>query len=143
MVTLKIKRLNEKAILPTRAHPYDAGVDLFASEDAKVFAGNLVKVPTGVAVSIPPGYVGIIRDRSSVSQTGLKITAGIIDAGYTGEVNICFLFVAPGPDVKLIKAGQKIAQLLVVPVALWKVEEVKELEDNGGRGAKGFGSSGT
>jgi dUTP pyrophosphatase len=101
----------------------------------------VIKVPTGVAIEIPPGYVGLIRDRSSVSLTGLKVTAGVIDAGYTGEVNVCLLNVAA--EHGCIVKGQKIAQILIVPVATPPVEVVKEFTTKSGRKEKGFGSTGS
>lgn len=140
MEKVKVKFLDKKAITPTRGHDYDAGLDLYCIENTAYKPGELVKVPTGIAVQIPVGYVGFIRDRSSVSLTKLKVTAGIIDAGYTGEVNVVILNLSG--DHGCIKAGQKIAQLLILPVMLPKVEVVEDFESEGGREAKGFGSTG-
>lgn len=101
---------------------------------------NVIKVPTGISVEIPVGYVGLIRDRSSVSMTGLKVTAGVIDAGYTGEVNVCLLNVAA--EHGCVQKGQKIAQILLIPVVTPAVEVVEELTTESDRKEKGFGSTG-
>ena len=140
--SVKIKRLDPEAILPTRAHPLDAGLDLYALETSDCPIDKVGKVRTGIAVQIPKGYVGIIRDRSSVSQRGLKITAGIIDAGYTGDITACFLNMS-GKYNGFFK-GDKVAQLLIIPVLLPEIEVVETLDpmEVSERGEKGFGSSG-
>jgi dUTP pyrophosphatase len=139
MKTVKVKRLKDTATLPTRAHEFDAGMDLYASEDVEYRPGNLILVPTAIAVEIPSGYVGLVRDRSSVSKTKLKVTAGVVDAGYTGEV--CVVLLNHSGEYGCIRKGSKIAQLLIIPVATPSIVEVSELSDSE-RGDKGFGSSG-
>lgn len=140
MKTIQVKRLTKEAIIPTRSHEYDAGLDLYCSKSIAYNPGDIIKVPTGIALNINGGYVGIIRDRSSVGSTGLKVTAGIIDAGFTGEVNICMINLTGKHGC--IQAGTKIAQILVMPVALPKVEVVEEFETiDGLRGAAGWGST--
>jgi dUTP pyrophosphatase len=139
MKTLKVKKLNKDAILPTRAHPQDAGLDLFALEDIFCDIGSRCTVPTGIAVSVDPGYFAMISDKSSVARTGLKVTAGVVDSGYTGECCVELLNVTA--FAKLIKKGQKIAQMLILPIALPEVVETSILESSE-RGDKGWGSTG-
>jgi len=138
MMKLRAKLLNEDATIPTRAHLVDAGLDLYCSKDTFVNREGTTLVPTGVAVEIPPGYVGLIRDRSSVGKKGLKVTAGVIDAGYTGEVCVVLLNVCAG--YTKVEKGQKVAQLLIIPIETPEVEVVKEFAETE-RGDKGFGSS--
>jgi dUTP pyrophosphatase len=139
MEPIKIKKLHPEAVLPTRAHPNDAGMDLYALADVPYKPGDCIVVPTGVAISVPEGYVGLVRDRSSVSKQRLKVTAGVIDAGYTGES--CVVLLNLSGEHGCIKRGSKIAQMLLIQVATPAVEEVVELAASP-RGAKGFGSSG-
>jgi len=139
MKQIKVMKLKSDAILPTRAHDGDAGLDLYSLENYTIEPGEIVKVSTGVAVGIEHGYVGFVRDRSSVGSRGLKVTAGIIDAGYTGEATVVLINVSNRPQT--IGRGLKIAQLLVLPVALPQIVEVKSF-DKTERGDKGFGSSG-
>jgi dUTP pyrophosphatase len=138
MKDLRIKKMNVDAILPTRAHPTDAGMDVYALRDEWIVAGTMSKVPLGIAVDIPPGYFGLMRGRSSLASL-LHVRAGIIDSGYVGELVIC-LSCVDGYAYKIEK-GQKIGQMLILPVATPAIVEVAEL-DNTQRGENGFGSSG-
>ncbi len=141
MKTVRVKRLEPDTTLPTRAHPTDAGMDIYAWRTVKFSADDVVViVPTKVAVEVPEGYVGLIRDRSSISKRGLKVTAGVIDCGYTGDPCVVFLNVSRSEGV--VEKGSKIAQILLLPVATPEIVEVKELDETG-RGSKGFGSSGS
>lgn len=137
--TLPIKRLNGEATLPTRAHPGDAGMDLYALEDVILGGreGKLAK--TGVAMAIPVGCVGMIADRSSMAKKGVKVAGGIIDAGYRGEVMIC-LWNLTDTEIRLAR-GERIAQMLILPIATPAVQEVASLDDTS-RGTGGFGSTG-
>lgn len=136
---IKVKLLSENAILPTRANPTDAGLDLYSAQDVGYYSyNNTIKVPTNIAIAIPPGYVGLIRDRSSVSLTGLKVTAGVIDSGYHGDIQVVFINTNEGHGI--IEKGQKIAQILILPVLTPTPYAVKEL-DVTPRDQKGFGSS--
>lgn len=139
MKKIKVLKMSSNATLPTRAHPTDAGLDLYAAKDTPYNPGDVVTVSTDIGVQVEPGYVGLVRDRSSVSKKGLKVTAGIIDAGYTGEV--CIVMLNHSGSYGCIQKGTKIAQLLVVPVALPEIEEVTSFDETE-RGNKGFGSSG-
>ena len=137
--TLEIQKLNEAATLPTRAYPDDAGLDLYSSEDATIGPAHGVLVGTGVAFAIPTGHVGMVCDRSSMAKKGLKTAGGIIDAGYRGEVKIILWNLSKEPIS--VTRGERIAQLLVLPIQTPAVKEVKVLSE-AQRGDKGFGSSG-
>lgn len=131
--------LDSQARLPTRAHPEDAGLDLYSLESLVLPAhqGRLVK--TGLALELPSGYVGLLADRSSLGKKGLKIMGGVIDAGYRGELLVSLWNLASA-DFQLTQ-GDKIAQLLVFPIAVPVPQQVWELSPSD-RGEKGFGSSG-
>lgn len=134
-----MKKLTKEATLPTRSHTHDAGLDLYASHDVSYKPNDIIRVPTGVAIAIDVGFVGLLRDRSSVGSKALKVTAGVIDTGYTGEVDVVLLNLSGQHGC--IKAGSRIAQLLVMPIALPEVVEVETFTPSE-RGDKGFGSSG-
>lgn len=137
---LKVKRLTDTAKLPTRAHAGDAGLDLYADEDVIVCASCRLLVSTGISVAIPDGYVGLIWPRSGLAaKHGISVDAGVIDAGYRGPVKV-LITNASKDNHYVINRGDKIAQLLIQPVALIPPVEVDALdasERNGG----GFGSS--
>ena len=140
MLKINIKRLDAKATLPTRTYPTDAGLDLYAFATTKYKADDLaILIPTKIAVEVPPGYFGFVRDRSSMSKRALKVSAGIVDSGYTGDVSVLFLNLSKSDGV--IEAGTKIAQLLLIPIATPEVVEVTELEKTV-RGDRGWGHSG-
>lgn len=140
MNIIKVKRLNKDAVLPTRTHEHDAGLDLYALEDVAYKPGDTIYVHTGVAADIPNGYVGLVRDRSSVSKRRIKVSAGVVDAGYRGSIDVLLLNLSG--EHGCIKKGEKIAQLLIIPVATPSVVEVSELTETV-RSEKGWGSSGT
>ena len=130
------------ADLPTRAHPTDAGLDLYAAETVHVIPNQVTLVPTGVAVAIPEGHVGILAARSSLASKKSMTLAngvGIIDSDYRGEIKVPIIPLDGCHN--LIQAGQKIAQLIILPIALPAVEVVDELPSTE-RGVGGFGSSG-
>lgn len=140
MKTIAVKRMDKKnGKIPTRAHPLDAGLDLYCSKSISYNPNEIILVSTGIAVGIPPGTVGMLRDRSSMGTKGLKVTAGILDSGYTGEVNVVLLNLSG--KAGHIAQGDRVAQLLVLPIALPEVVEVEEFAPSD-RGGKGFGSSG-
>lgn len=142
-MVLKVRKLHANATLPTKAHVGDLGYDLYASEYTYIPPDQVTLVPTGIAVRFPSGYGGLIRDRSSIA-TNRKIftVAGVIDEGYTGEIKIAFY--NPGENdhgfYMSIQPGEKIAQMVLVPVTNFLIQEVDELEETS-RGAQGFGSS--
>ncbi len=145
MIDLKqvqIKKLDASAREPGRAHRTDAGLDLCALDGAVLAPRKGAKLRTGLAFAIPEGFVGMIADRSSMASKGFKIAGGIVDAGYRGEVHVVIWNLT---DQELtLQAGDRIAQMLILPVALPEVFVVSEFEDRGStsRGTGGFGSSG-
>lgn len=136
---LAAKRLDPSAVLPTRAHPDDAGLDLYSLEDASFEPGAGKLVRTGVAVAVPQGHVGLVFDRSSMAKRGMKTAGGVIDAGYRGELGVVLWNISGAPQK--VGKGERIAQLLIVPVATPAVREVADLGATK-RGAAGFGSTG-
>jgi dUTP pyrophosphatase len=136
---LPVQKLESQATLPTRAHHDDAGLDLYALEDSALLPGHGAVIATGVAVALPAGHVGLVCDRSSMAKRGLKTAGGVIDAGYRGPLGVVLWNISARPQE--IKKGERIAQLLIVPVATPAVREVPSLDDTA-RGAKGFGSTG-
>lgn len=139
MKQLKIKKLNPKAKLPTRAHSTDCGADIFCLEGAILNPGEGKLFKTGIAGEFPVGFVGMICDRSSMAKRGLKVAGGIVDPGFTGELGVVLRNITSAQLT--ITEGDKIAQLLMIPVATPEIIEVAELP-NSERGIKGWGSSG-
>ncbi|MGH2923773.1 MAG: dUTP diphosphatase [Solirubrobacterales bacterium] len=136
-------RLKDSATLPTRAHDGDAGLDLYAAEGARIGPGERVSVGTGLAVAIPPGLAGLVLPRSGLAlKHGIALvnSPGLIDAGYRGEVRVLLLNTDRGSDFR-VSAGDRIAQLVLVPIATATPLEADEL-DQSIRGGGGFGSSG-
>lgn len=136
---LPIRRLDPAAVLPTRAHADDAGLDLYALEDATVPSGEGRVLRTGVAVAVPPGHVGLVCDRSSMAKRGLKSAGGVIDAGYRGEVGVVVWNLSR--EAQSVKKGERIAQMLVIPIAVPAPIDSDDLGSTA-RGAGGFGSTG-
>jgi dUTP pyrophosphatase len=142
---LRVKLMEEGAKLPVVAHPgEDLGYDVFALEGVVLEPHRTVRVRTGISVEARHPDSGaalglLVRDRSSMAAKGIATTAGVIDAGYRGEVQIVMTNL--GTEPVELKAGEKIAQMIPVPVLTGAVEEVETLEDSA-RLAKGFGSSG-
>ncbi len=142
---LRVKLLEAGARVPVVAHPgEDLGYDLFALEDVMLAPRATVKVRTGIAVEARDPQSGaplglLVRDRSSMAARGVATTGGVIDAGYRGEVLVVMTNL--GDSSIDLKAGEKIAQMVPVPVLTGLVQEVESLEGSA-RAAKGFGSSG-
>jgi deoxyuridine 5'-triphosphate nucleotidohydrolase len=137
---LKVKRLTETARLPEKAHTGDLGYDVFADEDKWIPYGEYRLISTGISVfNNTYKYGFVIKDRSSIAMKGLFTHAGVIDAGYTGEIKIFFHNVS-STSIKLEK-GDKIAQLIPTKVINFEIEEVEELFKTK-RGNDGFGSTG-
>ncbi|MBI4060791.1 MAG: dUTP diphosphatase [Elusimicrobia bacterium] len=134
-----MRRLDPAATLPTRAHADDAGLDLYALEDAELAPGEGAVVRTGVAMAIPAGHVGLVCDRSSLAKRGLKTAGGVIDAGYRGEVGVMLWNVSRAAQA--LKKGERIAQLLVVAIATPLPKDCDDLGETA-RGLGGFGSTG-
>jgi dUTP pyrophosphatase len=142
-VDLPISRLNEAAVLPTRAHAGDAGLDLYACEAAHIGPGERWSVGTGVAVEIPEGHAGLVLPRSGLAKkhgVTLVNAPGLIDSGYRGELRVLLLNTDPA-DTFRVEPGDRIAQLVISPVVLAQPVEATALADSA-RGYGGFGSSG-
>jgi dUTP pyrophosphatase len=140
---LQVQRLQRDAVLPAYAHPGDAGLDLAALQAHHLEPGERVAAPTGLAVAIPDGWVGLVHPRSGLAlRHGLTVVnaPGTIDAGYRGEVKV--LLVNLGSEPVDIEAGDRIAQLLLQRVGRAQVVEVDALPSTA-RGQGGFGSTGT
>ncbi len=145
---LAVVRLDPELPLPQRAHAGDAGVDLFSAEDVDLAPGHRALVPTGIAVAIPEGMVGLIHPRSGLAaRVGLSIvnSPGTVDAGYRGEIKVSLINLDPTERI-LIRRGDRIAQLLVQRVELPELVEVTSFDEAGlagtTRGDGGHGSSG-
>jgi len=137
--TVEVLRVSSEATLPTRAHPDDAGLDLYNLEDVLLESGQGKVVKTGIALAIPSGHVGMVADRSSLAKKGIKSAGGIIDAGYRGEIHIVLWNLSQG--AVQLKRGERIAQILILPIATPAVQEVQSLDETQ-RGKNGFGSTG-
>ena len=137
---LRIRRLSDHAHLPTRGSRNAAGLDLYAAlaEPITLAPGETALVPTGLALEIPTGYFGLVKDRSSFALKGLRTSAGVIDADYRGEVRIVLTNATAAPI--RIEPGERIAQLILLPYAAPEVVDVEELTETE-RGEGGFGST--
>ena len=145
---LKVFRIRENAKLPVRAHPTDAGMDLFFcpenNEPKNVYPGNTELFATGLKIGVPPGYMLEIKNKSGVAyKQQLVVGACVVDSGYDGEVFVNLHNI--GNTVKVIEQGQKLAQAVMVPIETPQVEEITEDNVYGSdtdRGDGGFGSTG-
>jgi dUTP pyrophosphatase len=140
---LPVSRLKDEAVLPTRAHDGDAGLDLYACESAHIGPGERWSVGTGVAVEIPEGHAGLVLPRSGLAKKhgiALVNAPGLIDSGYRGELRVLLLNTDPA-DIFRVEPGDRIAQLVISPVVIAEPVETTALADSV-RGDGGFGSSG-
>jgi dUTP pyrophosphatase len=140
---LAVQRLRPDAVLPVRQHPGDAGLDLCCVEPVRLGPGERASVATGLAVAIPEGFAGLVTPRSGLAaRHGVTLvnTPGVVDAGYRGELRVLLLN-TDREATFAAAAGERVAQLLIVPVALPLVAETDELDETA-RGAGGFGSTG-
>lgn len=131
--------LDEGAKMPTRAHEADAGYDLYAREDAVIYGGDSYRFDTGVHVQIPAGYAGVIKSKSGLNVNYGVQSDGLIDSGYTGAIVVKLY--NHGKAAVRIEKGQKISQLVLIPIFTPELEQVEHLEDTE-RGDGGFGSTG-
>ncbi len=143
-ITIKVKKLDPRAILPSRGSPFAAGADLHACMDAPVDVapGETVFFHTGLTAEIPEGYAGFVFARSGLaSRSGLAPAnkVGVVDSDYRGEYMVALH--NHGPNPVTVEPGDRIAQLVVCPVAFTQFEEARELSETE-RGAGGFGSTG-
>jgi dUTP pyrophosphatase len=138
-----VQRLDAGVPLPARAHPGDAGLDLYASEDVTLKPGERASVGTGIAIAIPDGYAGFVVPRSGLAAkhgVGVVNAPGLIDSGYRGEVRVLLVNLDQDDAVEL-RRGERIAQLVVQHVVEATLREVAELPPSR-RGEGGFGSTG-
>lgn len=140
-INLKIKLLDKNAVIPSYAHPTDAGLDITATY-YEVDDNNCLVYHTGLCVEIPDGYVGLIYPRSSISKYNLMLanSVGVIDSGYRGELLIKFKMTSNNSKNKVYLCGDRIAQLIIIPYPNVNIELVDELSDTD-RGSNGFGST--
>ena len=139
-MTIKFQKILAEAIIPHYAHQGDAGMDIFSAEDAIIKAGGRKNVRTGVKMEMPEGFVGLVWDKSGLAlKNGIKTMAGVIDAGYRGEIGIVLANLSD-QNYKVEK-GQKIAQMLIQKIERAEIEEARELGETK-RGDGRFGSTG-
>ena len=142
MIELAFQRLRDDAIVPVRAYPGDAGLDLAACDRVELGPGERTIVGTGLAVAIPDGYAGFVQPRSGLaSRHGISVVnaPGLIDSGYRGEVRIVLLN-TDREETFVVEPGMRIAQLVVLEVPQLELVESEELPESE-RGVRGFGSS--
>lgn len=142
-VEVLIRRLDQGLPLPSRAHPGDAGADLYAASDVELAPGQRALVPTGVAIALPDGFAAFVHPRSGLAaRHGLTLVnaPGTVDAGYRGEIRVTLLNTDADHDVRL-QRGDRIAQLVIQRVAYPDFCEVQTLPGSA-RGEDGFGSTG-
>ncbi len=140
---LPVAKLKDEARIPTRAHEGDAGLDLYACEAAHIGPGERWSVGTGVGVEIPKGHAGLVLPRSGLARDhgiALVNAPGLIDSGYRGELRVLLLNTDPAETFR-VEPGERIAQLLITPIATPEPVETAALGQSA-RGAGGFGSSG-
>jgi dUTP pyrophosphatase len=142
-VRLRVKRRDTRLPIPCYAHEGDAGLDLFAASDVTLAPQERALVPTGIAIEIPEGYAGFVQPRSGLAiRSGLSLvnTPGLIDSHYRGEVKVVAINLDAQTPI-VISRGDKVAQLVIQPVATVTIEEVDEVGETA-RGDGGFGSTG-
>ena len=137
---VKIKKLNAEAKLPAYAHEGDVGLDLFSLENYELNPGERKIFFLGFAMEFPTGYAAIVKDKGSLPKNGgIHTMGGVYDAGYRGEYNVNLINL--GQEPYKISKGDKIAQLIIMPVTIAELEEVDKLSDSD-RGSGRFGSTG-
>ena len=140
---LSVTKLKEEAILPSRAHEGDAGLDLYSCEAAHIGPGERWGIGTGVGVEIPEGHAGLVLPRSGLARDhgiALVNAPGLIDSGYRGELRVLLLNTDPAETFR-VEPGDRIAQLVLTPIVLAEPVEAAALTESS-RGTGGFGSSG-
>lgn len=139
---LKVKKLTKDAIIPSYAHPGDAGLDLFSVEDALLNPGESTSIKTGIAIELPERTEAQIRPKSGLAlknQITVLNSPGTIDVGYRGEIIV--ILINHGKNAFTIAKGMKIAQMVISPLLMLDTVEVQELAETK-RGTGGFGSTG-
>jgi dUTP pyrophosphatase len=140
---LLVRRLDDDLPLPRYAHAGDAGIDLYAAQDITLGPGERGVIGSGIAIAIPEGFVGLVSPRSGTALRGglsMVNTPGIVDSGYRGEVRLILVNLDPREPIEITR-GDRVAQLVIVPVAHAEIVETSELPDSQ-RGEGGFGSTG-
>ena len=143
MNDLRVVRLRDDAVVPTRAHPGDAGLDLVAVSRLELAPGERGIVDTGVAVAVPDGHAGFLLRRSGLAAShGVTVlnAPGLIDSGYRGELKVILLN-TDREETFVVEPGERVAQLVVLPIGLFEPLEVEQL-DSTERGHGGHGSTG-
>jgi dUTP pyrophosphatase len=136
---IKVKKLKENARLPSYAHPGDVGMDVFAMESVTILPGGHYRFFHGFSMELPEGYGAFFMDKSSISKAGLKTMGGVFDAGFRGEYNSHLVNLS---DVSYhVEAGDKVAQIVILPVTRAELLETDELSESS-RGEGQFGSTG-
>jgi len=137
---LKVKKLAKDVELPEYSLETDVGFDIRANENVSLQPYEQKTIKTGIALEIPDGYVGLIRDRAGiVTKMGVHTSAGTFDPAYRGEISI--VVINFGDEEVEIEKGMRVAQMIIIPVTKVDIKEVKSLSSSS-RGEKGFGSSG-
>lgn len=142
-ICVPLKKLDESVIVPSSAYAGDAGVDLCSMQDYVLQPFERTLIPTGLAIELPDGFAGFVLPRSGLAvKHGISIVnaPGLIDSNYRGEVKVCLVNLDPHSPFTIEK-GDRIAQLVVMPVPSVSFSQVNELQDSE-RGSGGFGSSG-
>ena len=139
---IKFKKLNPETKIPEYGHPgEDAGLDLFSLEDCEIKPGERHLFKLGFALEFENGYAAIVKDKGGPPlKYGLHTMGGVFDSGYRGEYNV--LSINLSGETTIIKKGQKIAQLVIYPIAFAQLEEVNELDNTSSRGVGQHGSTG-
>jgi dUTP pyrophosphatase len=132
--------IDDGAYVPTRAHKTDAGLDLYSPVDKCVFPRSSVVIDTGVHIELPANTVGMIKSKSGLYVNHGLTSDGVIDEGYTGSIKVKLL--NHTDDMYKISKGDKISQLVILPILLPDVDVVKEFDKETDRGNNGFGSTG-
>ncbi len=136
---IKIKKIKENAKLPKYHHPGDVGMDLYSMEEYTITPGERHYFYHGFGLEFPEGYAAIIKDKGSISKAGLHTMGGVFDAGFRGEYNTLLVNLSDEPYT--VEEGDKVAQVVIFPVAIAELEEVEELSESS-RGLGRFGSTG-
>jgi dUTP pyrophosphatase len=137
---IKVKKLKAEAVLPQMMRPGDAAMDLYAVEEMDMPKGKVVAISTGVALEIPDGYVGNVRDRGGLARNhGFHTLGGIFDSNYRGDITVVAINL--GAEDYKVKIGDRIAQIMIHRIESIELEEVEELSETE-RGEKRFASSG-
>ena len=136
---IKIEKISNKAKLPTRAYEHDAGLDLYSADYYSLFPNDFATIRTGLKMAIPTGYVGLVWDKGGLAKLGIHCMAGVIDAGFRGEITVQIINLSQ--DICHVAPKQKIAQLLIQKVEFPEIIE-KQIDDETDRKNRRFGSSG-